>query len=131
MTGQRPLLHQSNEAALVTLFDAPVQPSPVDCYKDDPASIGAAVEWACVNEGIFRGRTLQRSAILTSAQLHHRAVNDGKTWPEQETLGRELRHRKERIVNGENRQRMHFADRALLAGWRILCEAGRVWAERI
>jgi hypothetical protein len=109
------------------LFDAPV----LDCYKDDGKSIGAAVEWACEDRGIFRGETVQRSKLLAYAQAEHTRRNDGQTWPQHETLGRELRHRKERMVNGENRQRMHFADRALLAGWRIVCEDGRVWAVRV
>jgi hypothetical protein len=109
------------------LFDAPV----LDCYKDDEKSIGAAVEWACVDRGIFGGETVQRSDLLALASLRHRVKNDNQTNPEHETLGRELRHRKERMVNGENRQRMHFADRALAQGWRIVCEKGRVWAVRV
>ena len=104
---------------------------PMDCYKDDPKSIGAAVEKACIILGLFRGATLQRSDLLAYAQRQHRDANDGMTSPQQETLGRELRHRKERMVNGENRQRMHFADRALLAGWRIIADNGTVRAERI
>jgi hypothetical protein len=109
------------------LFDAPV----LDCYKDDPKSIGAAVQRACITHGLFDGKKAQRSSVLTDAQYYHREANGGVTWPEHETLGRELRHRKERMVNGENRQRMHFADRALAQGWRIVCEKGRVWANRI
>ena len=103
---------------------------PLDCYRDDPKSIGAAVQRACITHGLFEGKTAQRSSVLTDAQFYHREANGGTTWPEQETLGRELRHRKERIVNGENRQRMHFADRALTQGWQIQCEDGRVWAVR-
>ena len=109
------------------LFTAPV----MDCYKDDGKSIGAAVQHACLYHGLFQGLTAQRSDLLTTAQRHHRDANDGMTSPQHETLGRELRHRKERMVNGENRQRMHFADRALLAGWRIIADNGTVRAERI
>ena len=104
------------------LFAAPVQPYPFDAYKDDPKSIGAAVEGACANLGLFEGKTLQRSGLLAEAQNWHRIANDGKTCPEHETLGRELRHR-----NGPCR---HFYDRALQRGWRIVCDNGRVWAER-
>jgi len=111
---------------------------PLDCYKDDPKSIGAAVETACNSLGLFRDSAglfdrpaVQRSDLLTLAQQQHARANDGKTCPEHETLGRELRHRNERMVNGTNRQRMHFADRALAQGWRIFCDKGRVWAERV
>ena len=95
----------------------------LDCYKDDSASIGAAVERACIFRGIFSGKIVQRSELLWTAQQEHRAANDGRTNPEYETLGRELRHR--------NGPRQHFYDRALQCGWRIVCEDGRVWAERI
>jgi hypothetical protein len=101
------------------LFDAPV----LDCYKDDPKSIGAAVEWACIDLGIFRGEKVQRSSLLAEAQRRHRNANDGMTSPQHETLGRELRHR--------NGTRQHFYDRALARGWRIVCEDGRVWAVRV
>ena len=94
-----------------------------DCYKDDPKSVGAAVQRACVKRGLFDGYKVQRSDLLWAAQQEHRAANAGRKCAEQETLGRELRHRKGK--------RQHFADRALLAGWRILCEDGRVWAARI
>ena len=104
------------------LFAAPV-PYPMDAYRDDTKSIGAAVEWACNNAGIFRGLATRRSALLASAQSWHRSMNDGRTYPEHETLGRELRHR--------NGPRQHFYDRALQRGWRIMCDDGRVWAERI
>jgi len=96
---------------------------PLDCYKDDPKSIGAAVQRACVKRGLFSGQTLQRSELLWVAQHEHRTANDGKRCAEQETLGRELRHR--------NGMRQHFYDRALAQGWRIFCDKGRVWAERV
>ena len=104
------------------LFAAPV-PYPCDAYLDDPKSIGAAVEWACGYMGIFRGEKVQRSELLSFAQHRHKGLNNGDTCPEHETLGRELRHR--------NGPRQHFYDRALQRGWRIVCEDGRVWAERI
>lgn len=102
---------------------APPVPYPMDAYGDDPKSIGAAVEWACGRWGIFRGEKVQRSWLLTAAQRQHTKMNDGKTNPQHETLGRELRHR--------NGPRQHFYDRALQRGWRIMCDDGRVWAERI
>ena len=105
---------------------------PLDCYKDDPKSIGAAVQFACDLCGIFRGFRAQRSELLATAQGHHRRVNGGKTNPEHETLGRELRHRNPKRISPDiTRQRMHFADRALVQGWRIVCEKGRVWAVRV
>jgi len=95
----------------------------LDCYKDDSKCIGAAVQRACVKRGLFTGHKVQRSDLLWTAQQEHRAANDGKTNPEQETLGRELRHR--------NGTRRHFYDRELAQGWRIVCDNGRVWAERL
>ena len=103
-----------------------------DCYKDDAASVGAAVERACVKRGLFDGYKVQRSDLLWIARQEHRIANGGRKCAQQETLGRELRHRNERTLpDGTKRQRLHFADRALLAGWRILCEDGRVWTERV
>jgi len=140
----------------------------LDCYPDDPKSIGAAVQRACVKRGLFDGHKVQRSDLLWVAQQEHKRANGGTTNPEHETLGRELRHRNETMgkvicptCDGEGefdscgpsddtdvemrhcdrcngtgkvskaRQRMHFYDRALAQGWRIVCEKGRVWAERV
>jgi hypothetical protein len=100
------------------LFDAPAYVA--DAYRDDPLSIGAALEWACVTLGLFRGVTMQRSTILAATQRRHATLNDGRTAPQQETIGRELRHREG--------PRQHYYDRALSKGWRIVCDDGRVWA---
>ena len=113
------------------LFAAPV-PYPMDAYRDDTKSIGAAVEWACGYMGIFRGEKVQRSELLSFAQHRHKGLNNGDTCPQHETLGRELRHRNPKRISPDIvRQRMHFADRLWAKGWRLYCVDGRVWAVRV
>lgn len=105
---------------MTDLFSYPASGS---LYADDPRSIGASVEWACICCGLFYGDTAQRSDLLERAVDVHRANNDHHTKPEHETLGRELRHREG--------TRQHYYDRLLTVGWRIVCQDGRVWAERV
>ena len=108
---------------------------PLDCYRDDENSNGAGMQQAAIEMGLFDGKVVQRESRNGIEGICNRAQSvvmaRCRRCPQLDTLGRELRHRKERIVNGENRQRMHFADRALVQGWRILCDNGRVWAERV
>jgi hypothetical protein len=93
-------------------------------YEDAPASIGGAVFKAMVLMGLFRGVTVQREDLLRYAQELHRAANGGETWPQQETLGRELRGRGAGVV------RQMVYDRLLNYGWQIVSDDGRVWCER-
>lgn len=108
----------------------PMMAYPSKLYADTPASIGAAVFRAMVLMGLFRGETVQREScpgkhgLLNYAQELHREANDGTTWPNLETLGRELRGR------GEGVARQMVYDRLLAYGWQIVSENGEVWCER-
>jgi hypothetical protein len=104
-------------------------------YAKYPKSIGAALVKAIatieirvdgrVCRGMFDnlGVKYQRSDLLTLTQSCHRKANDGKTNPEHETVGRELRRR-------GTGKRQQVADRLWVLGWDVKADDGRVWLER-
>jgi hypothetical protein len=99
--------------------------TPATLYAKTPKTMGAAVVKAMILKGLFDnpGKKYQRSELLDVAQDCHCAANDGLTFPEHETLGRELRSRKGK--------RQQAADRLFGIGWCVCADDGRLWVEKV